>query len=87
MHSARMSMVRCADPGSPKIEHRPVGKTMFLVEPQNYDGGGAGVRNAFGSQSANYAEGDLTRLVLDVAGMRECHHARRAPRECVGFRV
>jgi PKHD-type hydroxylase len=46
-------------PGSPQKLRTDLSATLFLVEPQNYDGGELVVESDFGSQSAKFAAGDL----------------------------
>jgi PKHD-type hydroxylase len=46
-------------PGGPQKLRTDLSATLFLVEPQNYDGGELVVESDFGSQSAKLAAGDL----------------------------
>jgi len=46
-------------PGSPQKLRTDVSATLFLAEPQSYDGGELVVDSDFGSQSAKLAAGDL----------------------------
>ncbi|HEV7358463.1 MAG TPA: Fe2+-dependent dioxygenase [Steroidobacteraceae bacterium] len=46
-------------PGSPQKLRTDLSATLFLVEPQNYDGGELVVESDFGTQSAKFAAGDL----------------------------
>jgi PKHD-type hydroxylase len=46
-------------PGSPQKLRTDLSATLFLAEPQNYEGGELVVESDFGSQSAKYAAGDL----------------------------
>ena len=46
-------------PGSPHKLRTDLSATLFLVEPQNYDGGELVVESDFGSQSAKFAAGEL----------------------------
>jgi PKHD-type hydroxylase len=46
-------------PSSPQKMRTDLSATLFLVEPQNYDGGELVVESDFGSQSAKLAAGDL----------------------------
>jgi PKHD-type hydroxylase len=46
-------------PGSPQKLRTDLSATLFLVEPQNYEGGELVVESDFGSQSAKLAAGDL----------------------------
>jgi PKHD-type hydroxylase len=46
-------------PGSPHKLRTDLSATLFLVEPQNYDGGELVLESDFGSQSAKFAAGDL----------------------------
>jgi PKHD-type hydroxylase len=46
-------------PASPQKMRTDLSATLFLVEPQNYDGGELVVESDFGSQSAKFTAGDL----------------------------
>jgi PKHD-type hydroxylase len=46
-------------PGSPHKLRTDLSATLFLAEPQNYDGGELVVENDFGSQSAKFTAGDM----------------------------
>ena len=46
-------------PGSPQKLRTDLSATLFLAEPQSYDGGELVVESDFGSQSAKFAAGDL----------------------------
>ena len=46
-------------PGSPQKLRTDLSATLFLVEPQNYEGGELVVESDFGAQSAKFAAGDL----------------------------
>jgi PKHD-type hydroxylase len=46
-------------PASPQKMRTDLSATLFLAEPQNYDGGELVVESDFGSQSAKCAAGDL----------------------------
>ena len=46
-------------PGSPQKLRTDLSATLFLVEPQTYDGGELVVESDFGSQSAKFTAGDL----------------------------
>jgi PKHD-type hydroxylase len=46
-------------PGSPQKMRTDLSATLFLAEPQSYDGGELVVESEFGSQSAKFAAGDL----------------------------
>jgi PKHD-type hydroxylase len=46
-------------PGSPQKMRTDLSATLFLAEPQRYDGGELVVESDFGSQSAKYAAGDM----------------------------
>ena len=46
-------------PGGPQKLRTDLSATLFLVEPQNYDGGELVVESDFGTQSAKFAAGDL----------------------------
>ena len=46
-------------PGSPQKLRTDLSATLFLAEPQSYEGGELVVETDFGSQSAKYAAGDL----------------------------
>src|SRR5277367_6402384 len=46
-------------PGSGQKLRTDLSATLFLAEPQSYDGGELVVESDFGSQSAKYAAGDL----------------------------
>ena len=46
-------------PGSPHKLRTDLSATLFLAEPQSYDGGELVVESDFGSQSAKFAAGDM----------------------------
>jgi PKHD-type hydroxylase len=46
-------------PGSPRKLRTDLSATLFLAEPQSYDGGELVVESDFGNQSAKFAAGDL----------------------------
>ncbi|HEY6620725.1 MAG TPA: Fe2+-dependent dioxygenase [Steroidobacteraceae bacterium] len=54
-------------PASPQKMRTDLSATLFLVEPQNYDGGELVVDSDFGSQSAKFAAGDL---IVYSSGLR-----------------
>ena len=62
-------------PGSPQKLRTDLSATLFLAEPQDYDGGELVVEGDFGTQSAKFAAGDLIVYSSSPQASRECHHA------------